>query len=443
MAKPSGGVKDVGNYRFFIFSTTPKKVNVTASSVCIPGEPSRRGKTRQYGNVMWDPRVCRGMYVASSKNGRSTQPSRCDLPRKKKLIPQTSALLPPNSNLKKESTRSVRSRTVSILSNSSIERAQGTSRSVTPPPVEGRLHVVAQTDPYFEPLEDDERMGESVEIQTEEIMDSVIVAKFPPHLVPVNSDTCEERGTQCELWDVVDIIKAYRPVSENLILVVIEQALKEIMDEYELESLIVQQNRYKQILSEETLKGEAVRRNLAQAKVIKEKDNEKKRARRQHEAHHLLNVINFSSNYMLDFAEKSMEKFGEEWQNANVCEPINCQFRRWVNEETGANITRFDVSKKLTDEIIKRVTNCEGENNQVCRQPPRVPVNSVVNIQQVVELKDELEVPGEYENEDQGNLPVSTIWNEDSSGSKKSSAFYDDSVTESERSESQNENDTD
>ncbi|CAL8087806.1 unnamed protein product [Orchesella dallaii] len=442
MAKPVGGVKDVGNYRFFLFSTTPKKVNVTASSVCV-GQPSRRrqGKHLQYGNIMWDPRVCRGIYVATSKNGRgssSTQSSRCDLPQKKKVSLPTLISLQPdqlaNTIPKKDSAKAIRSRAVSIFSNGSSDRGQ--NRSVTPPPVEGRFHVIAQTDPYFEPLEDD-KPGDSVEVQTEEVTDMVYISKFPPHLASTNTTVCGEKGVQCEVWDIVDIVKAMKPVSENLIRVVIEQALKETMDEHELNSLVEQQNRYKQILRDETLKGEIVRINLMQTKVLKEKDNEYKRTRREHQAHHLLTVINFSSNYLLDFTEKSMEQFGEEWQNATANEPIKTQFRQWLSKETRSGLGRTGASRMLTDDIIKRAMKCDGEG--ACRVLPRVPVNSSVNIGQMMDFKNDLESLGEFDNNDDSiDLPISTVWNEGSSGSKKSVAFNNDSVTESERSESQN-----
>jgi len=94
----------------------------------------------------------------------------------------------------------------------------------------------------------------------------------------------------------------------------------------------------------------------------------------------------------------------------------------------------------LTD-IIRRVVICDEKGSYVCRVPPRVPVNSSVNMQQILEPTNEPELLGEIE--DPVDTPVSTIWQEPRKSARKSVAFNDDFVTESEQSESQNENDTD
>lgn len=98
---------------------------------------------------------------------------------------------------------------------------QTSTRPVTPPPVDGRVHLSVQTDSYMEELSS--RPPESaIATQTEKHLDRPVSPLFVPRL------SGESKSTEIGVGDLFDFDREVEPILEVLVGKSLDHALMEV-----------------------------------------------------------------------------------------------------------------------------------------------------------------------------------------------------------------------
>jgi hypothetical protein len=119
-------------------------------------------------------------------------------------------------------------------------RAPGKTRAGTPPPVDGRSHMVMQTDDFLEELTD-KPVEQDAETQTQPFMDRPASPLF------VRAKVGFDTATQIENGDLFDFDLEVEPLLEVLVGKTIHVSMLEIMQEEELEAIRLQQQEFETI----------------------------------------------------------------------------------------------------------------------------------------------------------------------------------------------------
>lgn len=157
-------------------------------------------------------------------------------------------------------------------------RLAASSRASSPPPVEGRIHMVIQTDDFLEELTDRPIEKESA-TQTHPLMDR------PPSPLFVPAKIGRDADTQIEDGDLFDFDFEVEPLLEVLVGKTLHTSMLELMQEEELENIRRKQHDFEQIRDAELaevqrLEAEA-KRKAAERERRASQERERRRARQE------------------------------------------------------------------------------------------------------------------------------------------------------------------
>lgn len=151
-------------------------------------------------------------------------------------------------------------------------RTYSTKRSSTPPAVEGRSHMVMQTEDFLEELTD-RPIEQDAETQTQPFMDRPASPLF------VRAKIGFDVQTQIESGDLFDFNTEVEPILEVLVGKTIHVAMLEIMQEEELEAIRLQQEEYETVRNIEMAEVQRLEAEIKRKQLEKERRvmQEKKR----------------------------------------------------------------------------------------------------------------------------------------------------------------------
>jgi len=164
-------------------------------------------------NIMYDPRIVRGNTFAAKV--------------------MTNSLKREQDELKTQNDRRLKSEIAKKKSNT-------TSRSSTPPPVEGRVHMDIQTEDFLEELTD-----RPIEIDADTQTQPYLDQPSSPLFVPAK--TGQDVDTQIDPGDLFDFDLEVEPILEVLVGKTIHVSMLELMQEEELESIRRQQEEFEAV----------------------------------------------------------------------------------------------------------------------------------------------------------------------------------------------------
>lgn len=143
-------------------------------------------------------------------------------------------------------------------------RPFGTRRSATPPPVDGRSHMVMQTEDFLEELTD-RPIEQDAETQTQPFMDRPASPLF------VRAKIGFDVETQIENGDLFDFNTEVEPILEVLVGKTIHVAMLEIMQEEELEAIRLQQEEFETIRNVELAEVQRLEAEIKRKSLEKER----------------------------------------------------------------------------------------------------------------------------------------------------------------------------
>lgn len=172
-------------------------------------------------------------------------------------------------------------------------RSYGTKRSSTPPPVEGRSHVVMQTEDFLEELTD-RPIEQDAETQTQTIMDRPASPLF------VRAKIGFDVYTQIENGDLFDFNSEVEPILEVLVGKTLHVAMLEIMQEEELEAIRLQQEEFETIRNVELAEVQRLEAEIKRKAQEKERrlGQEKKRLEDRRRLEETIAARQFSQQFL-------------------------------------------------------------------------------------------------------------------------------------------------
>lgn len=173
-------------------------------------DPSQDGSSL---NMMNDPRVVRGSTYAA------------------KVM---------TTNMQREQENQIQQNNRRVLSEQTQRRKQQVQRATTPPPVDGRCHMVIQTEEFLEELSD-KAVEVDAETQTQPFMDRPMSPLF------VRSKTGTDMTTQIEHGDLFDFDLEVAPILDVLVGKTIHVSMLELMQAEELEAIRRDQEEFEAI----------------------------------------------------------------------------------------------------------------------------------------------------------------------------------------------------
>jgi len=242
-------------------------------------------------------------------------------------------------------------------------------RPLTPPPVCGRIHNIAQTDCVLEELWEKPPMDD-VLCQTDPFMDRPMSPEFAP------AKTGMDMETQIYPGELFDFDTEVRPITELLVGKTMEQALLEVMEEEELEALRYQQRRY-----EERRRAELLEQQRLEEQEKRLEDEKKRRILQHHEALRIqrdaerrLKASYFTIRYLRDLVPlNNLNREGFFVADATEDE-IKNMFMPWLMREVRSELEVKKISRNLLDEMIRHYTThrcCDYDQiNEMDLNPP-------------------------------------------------------------------------
>lgn len=169
----------------------------------------------------------------------------------------------------------------------------GTKRSSTPPAVDGRTHMVMQTEDFLEELTDRPVEAEA-ETQTQPYMDRPASPLF------VRAKIGFDMATQIEGGDLFDFDMEVEPLLEVLVGKTLHVAMLEVMQEEELEAIRLQQEEYETIRNIELAEVQRLEVELKRKEAEKRRRvaQEKKRLEDRHRLEELIAARQFSNQFL-------------------------------------------------------------------------------------------------------------------------------------------------
>lgn len=172
-------------------------------------------------------------------------------------------------------------------------RTYSTKRSSTPPAVEGRSHMVMQTEDFLEELTD-RPIEQDAETQTQPFMDRPASPLF------VRAKIGFDVQTQIEHGDLFDFNTEVEPILEVLVGKTIHVAMLEIMQEEELEAIRLQQEEYETIRNVEMAEVQRLEAEIKRKQLEKERRvmQEKKRLEDRRRLEEIIAARQFTTQFL-------------------------------------------------------------------------------------------------------------------------------------------------
>ncbi|KAG8308119.1 Radial spoke head protein 3 [Homalodisca vitripennis] len=227
----------------------------------------------------------------------------------------------------------------------------------TPPPVDGRNHVIVQTDQFMEELFD-HPPGATVSCQTDFFLDR------PETPIYVPSKTGRDAETQIYPGELFHFDTEVQPILEVLVGKTVEQALVEVMEEDELAAIREQQRRYKEIRAaekaeEQRLEEQERRRREEAAKRVEELELTN---RIRLETEDRVSAAVLTQGYLTDLLPSVLEGLKEAgYFIDDIREDVEENFMSWLMGEVRQEMQRMVDNRDLLSEIVREILETRAE----------------------------------------------------------------------------------
>jgi len=240
-------------------------------------------------------------------------------------------------------------------------RREQLEKPSTPPAVDGRAHMEAQTETFLEELSDRPVETEAT-TQTEPFLDR------PPSPLFIPSKTGVDKETEIPLGDLFDFDVEVKPILEVLVGKTLRISMLEVMEEEELDAIKRRQREFEQMRNAELMEvqrldAEASRRFAEKQRRVAQ---EKERTRQQAELQEKVAARAFAKNYLVDLSGAVFD----ELENAGhfydpVQKEVEDVFVPWLLESVVEAANMHATSRICTDalvsEAIKRATAAQAK----------------------------------------------------------------------------------
>ena len=314
----------MGRTGAYSFSSNPRAVKEQRTKYRSTSRAETEELPSDLGNIMYDPRVVRGSTVISKAASKERQRRAKEMARIQRQ----------------------RERQRETLRARQIESER---RSVTPPPVSGRIHMDVQTDSYLEELTDRPPETDTY-TQTDPLMDR------PPSPLFIPVKTGVDKETQIEEGDLFDFDMEVAPILEVLVGKTLEQSMDEVLEEEEIANIRAQRAEFEQMRNIELaevqrLESEAKRR-------IEEKERrlaqEKDRIAREEQVMQKIASRGFARKFFENVHRSVFARLVEDGHFYDpVARDIETSFLPWIQERAAERVERTKVATALCDDLIR------------------------------------------------------------------------------------------
>lgn len=226
----------------------------------------------------------------------------------------------------------------------------GTRRSSTPPAVDGRSHMVMQTEDFLEELTD-RPVEQDAETQTQPFMDRPASPLF------VRAKIGFDVQTQIENGDLFNFDIEVEPILEVLVGKTIHVAMLEIMQEEELEAIRLQQEEFETIRNVELAELQRLEAEIKRKAIEKERRiaQEKKRLEERRALEENIAARQFSSQFL---GELHINVFDQLESEGHFFDPV----KKEIEENFLGNLIRgvcmgadcYEAAAQIAMEILER-----------------------------------------------------------------------------------------
>jgi len=301
----------------YIHSTSPKPV----SSKMKKAYRDEDEENLAGNNIMFDRRVVRGNTYAAQV---VTQNAQREVERLRQENERT---------LRREATR---------------RRREQLEKPSTPPAVDGRAHMEAQTETFLEELADRPVEAEAT-TQTEPFVDR------PPQVLFVPSKTGVDKETEIPGGDLFDFDVEVKPILEVLVGKTLRISMLEVMEEEELEAIRRRQREFEQMRNAELM--EVQRLDAEASRKFAEKQRrvaqEKERLRMQAELETKVAARSFARNYLVDLSDAvfdALETTGHFYDP--VLKEVEDVFLPWLLDGVVADADNHGAARACSDALV-------------------------------------------------------------------------------------------
>eukprot|EP01039_Chlorochromonas_danica_P009653 gene9653-10672_t len=293
-------------------------------------------------NLMYDARVVRG-NTYSAKN----------------LSDPTSSSASPMAMKKTQPRRSIRNK---HPFGSNI--GGGGRRGSTPPPVDGRSHMVMQTEDFLEELTD-RPIEEDAETQTQPFLDR------PPSPLFVRAKIGYDVETQIENGDLFDFDMEVEPLLEVLVGKTLHVAMLEVIQEEELEAIRLQQQEYETIRNIELAEVQRLEAEIKrkESEKIRRIEQEKKRLEERYRLEELIAARQFSNQFL---GELHLTVFDLLEEEGHFYDPVQREieeiFMPEVLQGLNQGSTLYDIASQMAWELLEEARKKAKSFEKECIQ---------------------------------------------------------------------------
>jgi murein DD-endopeptidase MepM/ murein hydrolase activator NlpD len=213
----------------------------------------------------------------------------------------------------------------------------------TPPPLEGRSHMVMQTDEFFEELTD-RPMEQDADTQTQPFMDRPASPLF------VRTKIGYDISTQIEEGDLFDFDLEVQPILEVLVGKTLHVAMLELQQEDELDAIRAQQEEYEMIRNVELSEVQRLEAELKRKAQEKERRiaQEKKRLEDRKKLEESIAARQFSAQFL---GELHVAVFDALEQQGEFYDPVRREIEDMISGPLTSSVVNFanayDVAAQL------------------------------------------------------------------------------------------------
>lgn len=223
------------------------------------------------------------------------------------------------------------------------------AKPATPPPVEGRTHMEAQTETFLEVLRD-KPIETDVETQTETQLDKEAEPLFVPSKTGMDKETVIADG------ELFDFDLEVNPILEVLVGKALRVSMIEVMEEEELESIRQQQQDFEQMRDAELI--EVQRLDAAAARRFAEKQRrlaqEEERVSQQAELQEKVAARSFAKNYFADLSELVFQQLEDD---GHFVDPLYVEvketFMPWIEDAVVAELDGHAAARQCADALLQ------------------------------------------------------------------------------------------
>lgn len=285
----------------------------------VHSSPPQPVKYREECNIMYDRRVVRGNTYAAQV---VTQNAQREVERLREEAERTTR-------------REARRRRLESLKPS------------TPPPVEGRGHMEAQTEEYVELA--DTSLETDAQVQTEHDLD------YDPEPLFVPSKTGHDKETEIPVGELFDFDFEVTPILEVLVGKTLKIAMIEVMEEEELANIQRHQDEFEEMRNAEALEvqrldAEASRRFAEKQRRVAQEDNRKQQ---QFELAEKIAARSFAKNYFADLSSFVFDQLEDEGHFVDpVIHEVTDLFLPSLFDKVTDRVDAHHLSLQLADDLI-------------------------------------------------------------------------------------------